>query len=274
MKEKRTTLTPSIDCYQNPFIPKGFTYVTGEWNTGFVISDEFGNEFAWVPVGCLENNGTLDGISFNSKFGLRNWYNYDFSQNGWHETVPKNILESINKWGGFYFACYTASVEKGNVVFKKGNLPLIEMTYNEAVEYEASFRTNAEDVNHCLMLGSAYDSLFQWIIQSGTKTKNEILDDSTDLGNYANNEKYHSKVEAVELLPTGHNKDWCINNIYDLAGNVVEFTQEQHSTNRIVLRSGNYRVVGRYYPIADRYFREPPTRKVNLASFRSMLFHK
>ena len=112
MKEKRTILTPSIDCYQNPFLPKGFTYVTGEWNTGFVISDEFGNKFTWVPVGWLENNGTLDGISFDSKFGLRNWYNYDFSQNGWHETVPKNILESINEWGGFYFACYTASIEK------------------------------------------------------------------------------------------------------------------------------------------------------------------
>lgn len=103
MKEKRTILTPSIDRYQNPFLPKGFTYVTGEWNTGFVISDEFGNKFAWVPVGWLENNGTLDGISFDSKFGLRNWYNYDFSQNGWHETVPKNILESINEWGGFTF---------------------------------------------------------------------------------------------------------------------------------------------------------------------------
>lgn len=124
------------------------------------------------------------------------------------------------------------------------------------------------------MLGSAYDSLCQWIIQSGTKTRNEILDDSTYLGNYANNEKYHSKVESIELLPAELNEDWCINNIYDLAGNVVELTQEQHSNDRIVLRSGNYRVVGRCHPIADRYFREPPTRKVNLASFRSMLFHK
>jgi hypothetical protein len=76
-----------------------------------------------------------------------------------------------------------------------------------------------------ILLGSAYDSLCQWIIQSGTKTRNEILDDSTDLGNYANNEKYHSKVESFELLPAGLNEDLCINNIYDLAGNIVEFTQ-------------------------------------------------
>lgn len=274
MKEKRTILTPSTDRYQNPFLPKGFTYVTGAWDTGFVISDKFGNEFVWIPVGYLESNGTLDGVTFNSQFGLRNWYNYDFSLAGWHESVPEHIVESINEWGGFYFARYTASLENGKLVFKQGKLPLIEMTYDEAVVCEASFKTDTTDVNHCLMLGSGYDSLCQWFVQSGVKTKNDILDDSTDLGNYANNERYHSKKETVELLPTGHNEDWCINNIYDLAGNVAEFTQEKHNNDRIVLRSGNYRVVGRYWPIADRYFREPPTRKVNLASFRSMLFHK
>lgn len=273
MKE-RTTLTKSTDRYQNPFVPKGFTYVTGEWNTGYVIADDYGNTFAWIPVGWLESNGTLDGVSFNSKFGMRNWYDYDFSQNGWHESVPANIVKSIHEWGGFYFACHTASLEDGNVVFKKGNVPLIGMTYDEAVQLEKSFKTDTTEIEHCLILGSAYDTLCQWIIQSGTKTKNEILDDSTELGNYANNEIYHSKVETVELLPTGSDESWAIHNIYDLAGNVIEFTQEQHSDDRIVLRSGNYRVVGRYYPVADRYFREPPTRKVNLASFRSMLFHK
>ena len=65
-EEKRTILTQSTDRYKNPFVPQGFAYVTGEWNTGFVIADEFGNEFTWVPVGWLESNGTLDGISFDS----------------------------------------------------------------------------------------------------------------------------------------------------------------------------------------------------------------
>ena len=273
-EEKRTILTQSTDRYKNPFVPQGFAYVTGEWNTGFVIADEFGNEFTWVPVGWLESNGTLDGISFDSKFGLRNWYNYDFSKEGWHEEVPSYILTSINTWGGFYFSSYTASIENGKIVFKIGYLPLIKKSFDEAMELEATFKTNSAEVNHCLMLGSAYDSVCQWIIQDKTKTKSEIVDDSTYLGNYANNEKYHSKVEEVELLPTGSNPDWCIKNIYDLAGNVVEFTQEKHNNGRIVLRGGNYRVVGRYYPIADRYFREPSSRTVNLASFRSMLFHK
>lgn len=270
----RTNLITSTDNYQNPFVPTGFTYVTGEWNTGFVISDKFGNEFTWVPVGYLESNGTLDGFNFNSKYGRRNWYKYDFTMSGWHESIPEHIVESIKEYGGFYISRFVASLENGKLVYKRGNLPLLGLSYNEVIEYEGSFETVQTDIEHCLAFGSSYDSLFQWIIQSGVKSKKEILDDSTYIGNYANNNKYHVKDDVPKLLPVGCNENWNILNIYDLAGNTVEFTQEKHNDDRIVLRSGNYRVVGRDYPIADRYFREPPTRKVNLASFRSMLFHK
>ena len=221
MKEKRTNLTTSTDRFMKPFIPNGFTYVTGSWNNGFVISDKFGNEFVWVPVGWLEENGTLDGLSFNSKLGLRNWYNYDFSSTGWHEDIPQNIVESILYWEGFYTSRNTASLESGKVVFKTGNIPLVELSYN-----------------------------------------------------YANNDKFYSNDGLAQLLPTGSHPEWSIYNINDLAGNVLEFTQEQHNTDRIVLRGGHYRVNGRDYPIGDRYFREPPTTKVNIAGFRSMLFHK
>lgn len=274
MKEKRTNLTTSTDRFMKPFIPNGFTYVTGSWNNGFVISDKFGNEFVWVPVGWLEENGTLDGLSFNSKLGLRNWYNYDFSSTGWHEDIPQNIVESILYWEGFYTSRNTASLENGKVVFKTGNIPLVELSYNQAKDFESTFKTNSDDIDHCLMLGSGYDSICQWIIQSGIKTKGEILDDSTYLGNYANNDKFYSNDGLAQLLPTGSHPEWSIYNINDLAGNVLEFTQEQHNTDRIVLRGGHYRVNGRDYPIGDRYFREPPTTKVNIAGFRSMLFHK
>lgn len=271
---KRNHLTAPTGAYNKPFVPQGFTYLTGNWDSGFVIADSFGNEFVWVPVGNLDKNGTLDGITFNSSFGLRNWYNYDFSLNGWHEFVPEHIVNSVLKAGGFYVARYTASLENEEIVFKKGNLPLIEMTYEEAVHFESTFKTDDKELEHCLMLGSAYDSICQWFIQSGVLSGNEVLDDSSYLGNYANNEKYYLKDSEVRLLPTGSNEDWKIFNIYDLAGNTAEFTQERHSNDRIVMRSGNYRVVGRYWPIADRYFREPLTRKVNLSSFRTILFQK
>ena len=35
--------------YDEPYIPEGFTYTKGSWNTGYVITDELGNQFVWVP---------------------------------------------------------------------------------------------------------------------------------------------------------------------------------------------------------------------------------
>lgn len=274
MNGERSLLTQESVKHKEPFLPKGFTYVTGTRNTGFVIADKFGNEFVWIPVDALEPNGTLDGISYNSQFGLRNWYNYDFSEHGWHEVVPEAVVSSIKEWGGFFFARNTASLENGEVVFKKGNLPLIELSFNEAVEYEKSFKTSEEEVEHCMMYGSAYDSLYQWIIQSGAKKRSEVLEDSTYLGNYVNNDRFYRGEDISKLLPTGSNEDWKILNIYDLAGNVMELSQERYGDNERVIRGGHYRIVGRDYPIADRYFREPVSRKVNIASFRSMLYHK
>ena len=60
--------------YANPPILEGYKHVCGEWNNGFVIercSD--GSQFVWIPVGSLDSNGTLDGVSFTEKFGRRNY---------------------------------------------------------------------------------------------------------------------------------------------------------------------------------------------------------
>ena len=56
--------------YMNPPIPKGFHYVEGKWNTGFVIARDLDqSEFIWIPVGYLEANGTSNGIIYNERFG-------------------------------------------------------------------------------------------------------------------------------------------------------------------------------------------------------------
>ena len=41
---------------QKPYVPEGFSYVEGEWNTGFVIQDENGNQYVWVP--CTNKGNT------------------------------------------------------------------------------------------------------------------------------------------------------------------------------------------------------------------------
>lgn len=64
--------------YVEPVIPKGYRYAYGEWNEGYVIeriSD--GSLFTFVPVSCLKDNGTFDGIKFNQRFGRRKWFGKD-----------------------------------------------------------------------------------------------------------------------------------------------------------------------------------------------------
>ena len=60
--------------YANPPVPEGFLHYYGEWFNGFTIGQKItGNLFTWVPVGVLNNNGTLDGKNFNESFGRRNF---------------------------------------------------------------------------------------------------------------------------------------------------------------------------------------------------------
>ena len=59
-------------------------------------------------------------------------------------------------------------------------------------------------------------------------------------------------VTGVE--PGGTNEYWKVNNIYDLAGNVYEWTQEKYSTgSHRTVRGGEYDFNGNKSPAANRY---------------------
>ena len=50
--------------YKKPPIPEKYSYVLGEWNTGFVIQRNCdGSQFVWIPVGSLKANGTLKAMN-------------------------------------------------------------------------------------------------------------------------------------------------------------------------------------------------------------------
>ena len=76
-------------------------------------------------------------------------------------------------------------------------------------------------------------SICYWIILSGAKTVEEVTKDSSSWGNF----------KRGGTAETGSCEEWCANNIYDLAGNVSEFT---FRSTGICSRGGNrYRCSGR-----------------------------
>lgn len=258
------------DNYKEPVIPEGYVHLTGEWNTGFVIQNKADkSEFVWVPVGYLDPDGTLDGEHFVEKFGRMNFYDSDFSESGYHEEVNDDFFESVKKHGGYYISRYHASKsKKGKLVFKKGNDPWVNINYHDAEKAAADYAKDSKDVVSIITNGTAFDSMLRWIIKSGAKTKEEVVDNSTSWGNYWNSPNSPKKV-----MPTGSNENWCVCNIYDVAGNVDEWTSEANGSSCRVLRGGYFLNFGVYWPAAVR-FNYYPVGNFSFTSFRSVLYIK
>lgn len=258
--------------YVNPPIPEGYKHIFGEWNNGFVIercSD--GNQFVWIPVGSLDSNGTLDGEHFSEKFGRRNYRNDEFSYHGLNETLNGELLEqleSVKKYGGFYISRYNISKSsEGKPQSVKGVMPWININFDDAKKVASTIEDN-EAVKSHLTFGAEYDSVLEWFIEMKAKTLAEIAEDSTEWGNYRNTE--NSPRKAVE---TGSREKWCANNIYDFAGNVDEWTQEQYNILYRVIRGGNYYCNGDACPVAYRVF-YGPSIGYDITGFRATLYIK
>lgn len=237
--------------YVNPPILEGYKHVCGKWYNGFVIErSSDGSQFVWIPVGSLDANGTLDGKYFLEKFGRRNYMNDEFSDDTFNEALNVELLEqleSVKKYGGFYFSCYNISKSSaGKPQSVKGAMPWEGITFDEAKEIASTIEDN-EAVKSHLTFGAEYDSVLEWFIKTEVKTLHEIAKDSTEWGNYWNTE--NSPQETVE---TGSREEWCANNIYDFAGNVAEWTQEQYTVWYRVARGGDNAGYGFDYPVADR----------------------
>lgn len=256
--------------YVNPPIPEGYKHVCGELNNGFVIercSD--GSQFVWIPVESLDSNGTLDGEHFSEKFGRRNYMNDEFSDDEFKEALNDELLEqleSVKKYGGFYISRYNISKSsEGKPQSVKGVMPWVNINFDDAKKVASTIEDN-ETVKSHLTFGAEYDSVLEWFIE--TKTLAEIAEDSTEWGNYWNTENSPKKV-----VETGSREEWCANNIYDFAGNVDEWTQEQNESLYRVVRSGNYDDCGNNYPVAYRGCINP-NNDYGYTGFRTTLYIK
>ena len=257
--------------YENPPIPRGYKHICGEWNNGFVIERRSdGSQFVWIPVGSLDANGTLDGDHFSEKFGRRNYMNDElFSSGKFNEDLKGELLkqlESVKKYGGFYISRYNISKSSaGKPQSVKGVMPWVNINFYDAKEIASTIEDNVAIKSH-LIFGAEYDSVLEWFIKTGVKTRAEIVEDSYEWGNY-----WNTKNSKVKLAETGSREEWCVNNIYDFAGNVEEWTQEMAGYSFWVFRGGHYHSSN--YPVAYRYY-DGPCIKHKYTGFRAALWIK
>ena len=188
----------------------------------------------------------------------------------------KAMIESVSKYGGFYIGRYELS-EAG---VKKDQPTLISTNWYNL--YKECKSLNASDkVETRMIWGCQWDVTMNWLISSGAKTSNEVNKDSSSWGNY-----YNTSVKAndgtteikangtLAKLNTGKTTFTMANNIYDLAGNVYEWTQEAYGTNRRALRGGNYGCYGSDSPASHRYDGSPVSSGSGSGRFSSHFNNK
>ena len=231
------------------------------------------DQFVWVPVTLLQANGTLDSVVFNEKFGRRDFSKFNLFNESCYEPVNGEFelqVESVQKYGGFYFARYQMSYdgETGKYRSVRCKKPTVNCSYENARELAYMVENNKEVKCH-LIFGAEYDSVLQWFVDTEARTLKEICEDSSEWGNYCNSENSKGK-----LLKTGSSEKFCTNCVYDIAGNALEWTQERNFFfPAVIVRSGRFMDNGSKWTASNRTFMKKEIDDMTIG-FRVALYIK
>ena len=205
-----------------------------------------------------------DGIGYDAK---EKYYKTILGETGTKEQLAqlfvdeyKAMIESVSKYGGFYIGRYElseAGVQKDKATLTGTNWYNL---YKKCTELNASDKVKTQ-----MIWGCQWDITMNWLISSGAKTSNEVNTDSSSWGNY-----WHTSVKADDgttvikasgtsaKLNTGKTTFTMANNIYDLAGNCFEWTQEASFTIRRADRGGDCFSNGSLFPASYRVSDDHP----------------
>ena len=277
--------------YDDPYIPVGFTHIGEEtWNSGYTIKDGLGNEFVWVP--CVTDtkkiksgdNVVTFGKTLPSTTDTTDPY-YMYNKNNLTITGDENpasdIKTSVGTYGGFYIAKYEAGVpvdENGNEIqptsatvtqkarSEAGANTWTNITRTNAIKAAENMLDASSGVKSGLISGECWDTTLQWMVNTSDNASKNKGYDMNSIGN-----GWYEDIADNNKTTTGK---YPINNIYDMAGNVWEWTTENCIFNDniyIVGRGGSYLYAGSLYPASSRY-NDNIDSVFNSVAFRVVLY--
>ena len=221
--------------------------------------------------GLADYYATNQGKTFEFKIeALKDWLQststaiYDTE-----DITPEEV--NVLKYGGFYIGRYEMG-EDGTV--KKENTPKNNISYTNAkTGAEAKYNSDEYGIKSTLPSGAAWNSIVTWFIKSNTMTWNDVFFDSTSWGNYRST----NETQGI-MRTTGSSEVYSKNNIYDLAGNLQEWTTEAESNNEKISRGDSYNSrpfpnISSYPKMVSKNSKEESTTDV-YTGYRLMLYIK
>ena len=268
--ETSYTIFKDVNGEQVP-IPEG--YIVSEnsdeniVNKGLVISDSRGNEYVWISCTVdsssnklqykrtewgVEKDGTDNSRAIKDELTLKDidvTYSKTDTDNGINEEISKEIVaqinaekESIKKYGGYYIGRYEVGKDNKTAVIKAEQEPYVNIKWSKAYELAKGIG-GGEGATTYLCSSYSWDTAINFI--QNTTGKNYATSIIGFNGNWKSQEvkdssgKVIKPVNTAQRLNTGLTTALC--NIYDMGGNVGEFTTELNpgTSETVVLRGGN-----------------------------------
>ena len=279
--ETSYTIFKDVNGEQVP-IPEG--YIVSEnsdeniVNKGLVISDSRGNEYVWISCTVdsssnklqykrtewgVEKDGTDNSRAIKDELTLKDidvTYSKTDTDNGINEEISKEIVaqinaekESIKKYGGYYIGRYEVGKDNKTAVIKAEQEPYVNIKWSKAYELAKGIG-GGEGATTYLCSSYSWDTAINFI--QNTTGKNYATSIIGFNGNWKSQEvkdssgKVIKPVNTAQRLNTGLTTALC--NIYDMGGNVGEFTTELNpgTSGTVVLRGGD---VSNNFPAGYRW---------------------
>lgn len=268
---KNTTVYPTAGLNITNFTDDEYTKIENDLHTyTSVYRNGTGRKDTWVA----DNNNT-------------GW----FTESEYY-AQKKTMLKSVYQNGGFYVGRYEAGIGTNRMSIESqvdGKYPVpttAPVTKADAYPYTYVTRTQAQNLasnvnsgtkTSSLMFGVQWDLVLAFMHNKGNIADSTLTSNSTTIGNYKNNlwtiknanakystdygrtftacpNPFKKDADSEILLTTGADSSFSVQNIYDIAGNVYEWTLEKTDRDSLpcAQRGGDVYDTGSGSPAAKR----------------------